>query len=103
MCGRFVLYSSGEAIAEAFGMSSVLELQPRYNVAPSQPVAVVRATPGGRELVLLKWGLVPPWARDKKLAPNNAMAETAADKPFFRSAMRKRRCLVLADGYYEWQ
>jgi putative SOS response-associated peptidase YedK len=103
MCGRFALYSSGETLADAFDRSSVPELQPRYNVAPSQPVAVVRATPEGRELALLKWGLVPSWTRDKKLAPINAMAETAAEKPFFRSAMQKRRCLVPADGWYEWQ
>jgi putative SOS response-associated peptidase YedK len=103
MCGRFALYSSGETIAAAFDLSEVPELLPHYNIAPSQPVAVIRTSPNGRELALLKWGLVPAWAKDKKLAPINAKAETAADKPMFRTAFRQRRCLIPADGYYEWQ
>jgi putative SOS response-associated peptidase YedK len=103
MCGRFVLYSSGETIAEAFDLTEVPELLPHYNVAPSQPVAAVRALDSGREVVFLRWGLVPSWAKDAKTAPINAKAETAAEKPFFRLALRKRRCLIPADGYYEWQ
>jgi putative SOS response-associated peptidase YedK len=103
MCGRFTLYSSGESVAEAFDLSTMLDLQPRYNVEPAQQVAVVRATPEGQQLAWLKWGLLPAWVKDKKLAPINAMAETAATKPFFRSAMKKRRCLVPADGWFEWQ
>lgn len=104
MCGRFSLSSSPAVIAEIFHVLNVPELLPaRYNIAPSQPVAVVRATEGGRELAFLKWGLVPPWARDAKIAPINAQAETAAVKPFFRNAMKKRRCLIPADGWYEWQ
>jgi putative SOS response-associated peptidase YedK len=103
MCGRFVLYSSGETIAEAFDEAEVPELLPRYNIAPSQPIAVIRTCPNGRELALLKWGLVPSWAKDAKMAPINAKAQTAAEKPFFRHAMRKKRCLVPANGYYEWK
>jgi putative SOS response-associated peptidase YedK len=75
---------------------------PRFNIAPSQPVAVVRLSEGGRELTPLRWGLITSWAKDAKFAPINARAETAADKPTFRAAMSKRRCLVPADGFYEW-
>jgi putative SOS response-associated peptidase YedK len=102
MCGRFTLYSSGDEIARAFAVG-VTELVPRYNIAPTQSVAVVRARAGGRELAWLRWGLVPSWAKDAKIAPINAKAETAAERPFFRVALRQRRCLVPADGWYEWQ
>jgi putative SOS response-associated peptidase YedK len=85
----------------------VPELPLRYNIAPTQPVAAVRqaAGPGPRELVQLRWGLIPSWAEDKKIGARliNARAETAAAKPSFRSAFRHRRCLVPADGFYEWQ
>jgi putative SOS response-associated peptidase YedK len=102
MCGRYLLLSSGREIAETFDLAGFPELAPRYNIAPTQPVAVVRAGEAGRELVRLRWGLVPPWSRDLKQAPINAHAETAADKPMFRAALRKRRCLVPASGFYEW-
>jgi putative SOS response-associated peptidase YedK len=104
MCGRFTQTSSPKVIAEIFHVLGVPELLPaRYNIAPSQPVAAVRAGASGRELAFLRWGLIAPWAKDAKLAPINAKAETAPDKPMFRSAFRKRRCLIPADGYYEWQ
>ncbi len=102
MCGRFLLLTSGRDVAEAFDLAGPPELFPRYNVAPTQPVLAVRAGATGREAALLRWGLVPPWAKDAKQAPINARSETAADKPTFRHAMRKRRCLVPADGFYEW-
>ncbi len=102
MCGRFLLLSSGREVAEAFDLTGFPELAPRYNIAPTQPVLAVRAADTGREAALLRWGLVPPWAKDMKQAPINARAETAADKPTFRHALRKRRCLVPADGFYEW-
>jgi putative SOS response-associated peptidase YedK len=87
-----------------FRAAGVPELLPaRYIVAPTQQVAAVRKGESGREFAWLRWGLIPPWAKDKKLAPINAMAETAATKPMFRSAFKKRRCLVPADGYYEWK
>ena len=82
-----------------------LNLRPRYNVAPSQDVAAVRAAEGGRSLAMLRWGLIPAWARDPAIGHKliNARSETAAEKPSFRSAFRHRRCLIPADGFYEWQ
>jgi putative SOS response-associated peptidase YedK len=104
MCGRFTLTVSGKDVADLFGLADVPDLAPRYNVAPSQAVAAVRAAPqGGRALTFLRWGLIASWAKDAKHAPINARSETAADKPFFRHALRKRRCLIPADGFYEWQ
>jgi putative SOS response-associated peptidase YedK len=105
MCGRFLLYTSGAALAEWLGLPEVPALEPRYNIAPTQPVAAVRAGPGGdRELVRLRWGLVPSWSTDLAIGNRliNARAETAADKPSFRVAFRQRRCLVPANGFYEW-
>ena len=80
-------------------------LRPRYNVAPSQDVAVVRAADGGRNLSMLRWGLIPAWAKDPAIGYRliNARSETVAEKPSFRSAYRRRRCLIPADGFYEWQ
>ena len=107
MCGRFTLRSSGEAVAEAFGLAETPDLFPRFNIAPCQPVAVVRHEPRaeGRELALLRWGLIPPWADDPSVGDRlaNARSETAATKPSFRRAFRSRRCLVVADGFYEWR
>jgi putative SOS response-associated peptidase YedK len=107
MCGRFTLRSSGEAVAEAFGLPQTPDLLPRFNIAPSQPVAVVRQKPGprGPELAFLRWGLIPAWADDPSIGGRlaNARSETAATKPSFRRAFRSRRCLVVADGLYEWQ
>jgi putative SOS response-associated peptidase YedK len=104
MCGRFSLTSSSAVIAEIFHALNVPELLPaRYNIAPSQDIAAVRQGASEREFAWLRWGLIPPWAKDKKLAPINAMAETAATKPMFRSAFKRRRCLIPADGWYEWQ
>lgn len=107
MCGRFTLISSAEDLVEQFQLFEVPSLSPRYNIAPSQPVATVRQSPGngGRELALLRWGLVPFWAKDPSIGARmiNARAETAAEKPSFRAAFRQRRCLVPADGFYEWQ
>src|SRR5579859_319965 len=102
MCGRFLLLTSGEGIAEAFDLAGPPELFPRYNVAPTHPVLAVRASGAGREAALLRWGLVPPWAKDARQAPSNARAETVADKPTFRHTLKKRRCLVPASGFYEW-
>ena len=102
MCGRFSLFSPAPVLAEAFDLAGLPELAPRYNIAPTQPVAAVRAGAAGRQLVRLRWGLVVPWAKDTKVAPINARSETAADKPLFRAALRKRRCLVPASGVYEW-
>lgn len=100
-----MLASDGEAVAEAFDLDSAPVLEPRYNIAPSQAVFAVRAGAGGREGVELRWGLVPFWAKDPKIGYRmiNARAETVAGKPAFRAAYRQRRCIVPADGYYEWR
>lgn len=106
MCGRFAFYSPAEAAAALFECDAPFETEPRYNVAPTQPVAVVRrAKSGGRELVMLRWGLVPFWAKDPSIGNRmiNARAETVAEKPAYKYAFEKRRCLVLADGFYEWR
>lgn len=106
MCGRFSQSQAAEAIARAFQVT-VPPLTPRYNVAPTQSVATVLQTPQqkDRQFKMLHWGLIPCWAKDPKMGAKliNARAETVAEKPAFRSAFRKRRCLVVADGFYEWQ
>jgi len=106
MCGRFAFYSPTEATAALFGVSKVPEVRPRYNIAPTQSIAAVRvAADDSRELALLRWGLIPFWAKEPSIGNRmiNARAETVAEKPSFRAAYRKRRCLVLADGFYEWR
>jgi putative SOS response-associated peptidase YedK len=106
MCGRFAFYSPAEAAAELFGFEPAVEIPPRYNIAPTELIPVVRsARPEGREIVMLRWGLIPYWAKDASIGNRmiNARAETLADKPAYRSAYEKRRCLVLADGFYEWR
>ena len=106
MCGRFAFYSPSEATAALFGASATAEVVARYNIAPTQFIAAVRNdeqdTP---ELAMLRWGLVPFWAKDPSIGNRmiNARAETVAEKPSFRSAYKKRRCLILADGFYEWR
>jgi putative SOS response-associated peptidase YedK len=101
MCGRYSLHANPEVVALLFGLSEVPAYQPRYNIAPTMPVPIVRA--GGAAMV--KWGLVPRWARDPSMGArmNNARAETVAEKPSFRDAYRSRRCLIPASGFYEWQ
>lgn len=105
MCGRFAFYSPSEATAALFGVDVSIAVEPRYNIAPTQFVAAIRNAPAGRELVMLRWGLVPSWAKDPAVGSRmiNARAETVAEKPSFRAAYRHRRCLVLADGFYEWK
>jgi putative SOS response-associated peptidase YedK len=107
MCGRLTRRSSPRVVAEAFDLPEVPELFPHCNVAPGEPVAVVRQMPqaGVRELAILRWGLIPAWADDPSVGDRlaNARSETAATKPSFRRAFRSRRCLVVADGFYEWQ
>jgi putative SOS response-associated peptidase YedK len=105
MCGRYTLRSPGPLIARIFGLAADPGLAPRYNIAPSQAVAVVRQADGERRLDMLRWGLVPSWARDPSMGNRmiNARGETVHDKPAFRTAFRRRRCLVPADGFYEWQ
>jgi putative SOS response-associated peptidase YedK len=93
-------------LQDLFGLQDLPDLSPRYNIAPTQKVAAVRpAVQGGRELVLLRWGLIPSWAGDPSIGSRllNARAETVAEKPSFRSALQRRRCLIAADGFFEWQ
>ena len=106
MCGRFTQRLSWAELHELMDLiGAPLNLQPRYNAAPSQNVAAVRDTAHGRRLSMLRWGLIPSWARDPAIGHKliNARAETAAEKPSFRAALRHRRCLIPADGFYEWQ
>jgi putative SOS response-associated peptidase YedK len=106
MCGRFTLYDSTEVLSKEFGAPIRLDLAPRYNIAPSQEVAVVRSRPDGeREFALLRWGLIPSWAKDPSIGARmiNARVETAPEKPAFRNAFRHRRCLVPMSGFYEWR
>jgi putative SOS response-associated peptidase YedK len=106
MCGRYTLTTPAPKLAEHFHLHTVPDLAPRYNIAPTQSVAVVRAAAlEGRTLTMARWGLVPSWAADPSIGNRllNARAETVADKPAFRAALRQRRCLIPADGFYEWQ
>lgn len=106
MCGRFVSSSSAERIAEYFGAATTTELQPNFNVAPTTDVYGVTADAAGeRSLEVFRWGLVPSWAKDTKIASKmiNARGETVAEKPAFKSSFRKHRLLIPMDGFYEWQ
>ena len=106
MCGRFTQRMTWRGVHERMDLiGRPLNLRPRYNVAPGQDVAVVRAAQSGRCLAMLRWGLLPAWAKDPTIAWKliNARSETAAEKPSFRSAFRDRRCLIPADGFYEWE
>lgn len=111
MCGRFALLTPGHDLIVQFNVDQtpvdVSMIVPRYNIAPTQPVVVVRGTAVSekRELTFLQWGLIPYWAKDPKIGSRliNARSETVAEKPSFRAAFKRRRCLVLADGFYEWQ
>jgi putative SOS response-associated peptidase YedK len=104
MCGRYMVLSSPEAIRRLFGYPEQPNFPPRYNVAPTQPVAIVRMVDGRREFALVRWGLIPPWVKDPRRFALliNARVESVNDKPAFRYAMRRRRCLVPADGFYDW-
>ncbi len=106
MCGRFTLFEPDKVLAKEFGVSVFPPRPPRYNIAPSQSVAVVRATPAGsgREIALLRWGLIPSWSKDPAIANRliNARAETASQKPSFRNAFKRHRCLIPTSGFYEW-
>ncbi len=106
MCGRYSITTPSEALRRIFGFVEQPNLQARYNVAPTQQVPAVRlGDDGERHLSLLRWGLVPFWAKDLAIGSRmiNARAETLAEKPAFRKAFAKHRCLILADGFYEWR
>ncbi len=111
MCGRFALISDTEQLVAQFGIApdSVAQMPPavpRYNIAPTQPVTAVRLDDQGqRELTFFRWGLIPSWSKDPSIGSRmiNARAETVAEKPSFRTAFKRRRCIIPADGFYEWQ
>lgn len=101
MCGRYALHTSPEVIALAFGVPAIPAYAPRYNIAPASQVLIIRRN----EAAMVRWGLVPRWAKDPSIGAtlNNARAETVAEKPSFRDACRRRRCLIPASGFYEWK
>jgi putative SOS response-associated peptidase YedK len=107
MCGRFVLKAPFSELVRLYNVTNNLNLEPRYNIPPTENVAVVRPDVGGagRRLDVLRWGLVPYWAKDIKIGFSliNAKSETAAEKPAFRDAFKERRCIIPADGFYEWK
>lgn len=106
MCGRYAFFSPAEAVKRAFALADFPALEPRYNIAPTQPVPVLREEqPGRRQVAMLHWGLIPSWAKDRSVGNRmiNARAETLSERPAYRAAFRRRRCVVLADGWYEWQ
>jgi len=107
MCGRFTQTATQEQIAQEFRLPDLPLLTPRYNIAPSQLIAAVRVEPetSNRRLVMLRWGVIPSWTKNPKSGPQsiNAKSETVAEKLSFRSAFKRRRCLVVATGFYEWQ
>jgi putative SOS response-associated peptidase YedK len=107
MCGRFTLFEADTILLKEFGAPISFGLTPRYNIAPSQQILAVRPSTGkgGREAAFLRWGLIPHWAKDPSIGNRmiNARAETVAEKPAFRNAFRKQRCLIPADGFFEWQ
>ena len=107
MCGRFALMTPGKTLADRFGLAEVPDLEPHYNIAPTQMVAVIRVDRETlqRRLVTVRWGLIPFGAKDISIGQKmiNARSESAAEKPAFRSAFKSRRCLVLTDGFYQWK
>ena len=106
MCGRFVLEHSPDQMMKAYQLSSLPELLPRYNIAPSQQIAVVRQQNGGdRELSFLQWGLIPSWSNNRAIGYKmiNARSETVHEKPSFKQAYSFRRCIIPASGFYEWE
>lgn len=105
MCGRFALIVDASVLADVFDVEPPHDFDPRFNIAPTQSVPIVRArNEQTRECEMVRWGLIPPWAKDMKIGAKmiNARAETVAEKPSFRAAVKRRRCLVPATGFYEW-
>ena len=103
MCGRFSITTDKTILAQHFGVHSASAYAASYNVTPSSAIPVVRLHEHEKELINCHWGLIPHWAKDRKFSPINARAETLAEKPFFRSSFKNKRCLIPANGFYEWK
>lgn len=105
MCGRFAQRTLAKTLAREFQVDEMPDIEPRYNIAPTQDILTIRRTDDGREAAMLKWGLVPSWAKDVSVGAKliNARSETVTEKPSFREAFKRRRCIIPADGFYEWQ
>ena len=103
MCGRFSIFSHSRDLADHFALSATGEYITSYNVTPANNIPVIRLKEENRELANCHWGLIPHWAKNMKYKPINARVETIAEKPFFRDAFKKRRCLIPANGFYEWK
>ncbi|HTT47246.1 MAG TPA: SOS response-associated peptidase [Pseudolabrys sp.] len=105
MCGRYTVTASPEVLRALFAYAEQPNFPPRYNIAPTQPIAIVRLVDGKRQFALVRWGLLPSWVKDPMTFTLliNARGESVVDKPAFRAAMKRRRCLIPADGFYEWQ
>jgi len=105
MCGRYNITSAPEQVRALFRYPEQPNFPPRYNVAPTQPIPIVRMTDGKRQFALVRWGLIPPWVKDPRTFTLliNARAESVNEKPAFKNAMKRRRCLIPADGFYEWK
>jgi putative SOS response-associated peptidase YedK len=107
MCGRFSFHQAPETVAEWFKLAGIPQIKPRYNIAPTQSVPTVlqQEETQERQFQMMRWGLIPSWSKDMKMGAKliNARSETVAEKPSFRSPFRRRRCWILADGFYEWE
>jgi len=107
MCGRFTLHTPDAQIREAFHLPDIpdIELKPRYNIAPSQDIPIIRDAATGREMAMVRWGLIPSWSKESKskYSTINARIESVAEKPTYRAPFKRRRCLIPADGFYEWK
>jgi putative SOS response-associated peptidase YedK len=105
MCGRFTQRADSKKLAKAFEVAEVPKAEARYNIAPTQDILGVYELADAREMAFYKWGLIPSWAKDRSMGTRliNARSETVAEKPAFREAFKKRRCIIPSDGFYEWQ
>ena len=107
MCGRFTLHTPESQMREAFNLEHTepLGLNPRYNIAPSQDISIIRDTESGHELTMARWGLIPSWSKESKskYSTINARIESVAEKPTYRTPFKRQRCLIPADGFYEWK
>jgi putative SOS response-associated peptidase YedK len=106
MCGRYVLNSTPAELVTRFGLDECADFSSRYNIPPGTDIPVIRQSPEGKRVLhMLRWGLVPHWAKDPNIGAklNNARGETVAEKPSFRDAFKRRRCLIPANGFYEWK